>query len=239
MYTIIAAGAPASGKTSILRHLITFLLQVSYSPAVCKIDCIQSNDDLAYRPLGIPVSKGLSDNMCPDHFLATNIIDIFDWGIQLQASHLIIETAGLCNRCAPFIDRATNLCVIDALGSIKGPEKLGPQVTTADILVLSKTDLISQAEREVFRHHLKKLNPNAYIQEVNGFTGFGIQNLALYIQGHAVWAEHLEEDRLRYTMPTANCAYCVGEIRIGRQYQQGIVHRIALPTGDENHDQNG
>ena len=238
MYTIIVAGAPASGKTSILRYLLTFLLQGSYSPAVCKIDCIQSNDDLVYRSLGVPVSKGLSDNMCPDHFLATNIIDIFNWGIQLRASHLIIETAGLCNRCAPFIHRAMNLCVIDALGSIKGPEKLGPLVTTADILVLAKSDLISQAEREVFRYHLKTLNPNAYIQEVNGLTGFGIQNLALYIQNHTISVEHLEEDRLRYTMPTANCAYCVGEIRIGRKYQQGVVHKIVLSTGEENHDKN-
>lgn len=228
MYTIIVGGAPACGKTSMIRHLINYLQQSGFSPAVCKIDCIQSNDDLVYQAMDIPVAKGLCQDMCPDHFLATNIIDIFAWSVAQKATHLIIETAGLCNRCAPFINRALNICVIDALGSIKGPEKLGPLVTTADILVLTKCDLISQSEREVLSYHLFKLNPQAFLLEVNGLSGFGTQRLGMYLKQTIRAAVSLEEDRLRYTMPTANCAYCVGEIRIGKAYQQGITHRMTF-----------
>lgn len=233
MYPLIVGGSPACGKTSILRHLIRFLIHNGFSPAICKIDCIQSNDDHIYQAMGIPVVKGLSQDMCPDHFLAANIIDIFNWSVEQKATHLIIETAGLCNRCAPFIDRALNLCVIDALGSIKGPEKLGPLVTTADAIVLAKSDMISQAEREVLHHHLSQLNPTAFLTEVNGLTGFGTQRLGMYISRTIKAADNLEEDRLRHTMPTANCAYCVGEIRIGRAYQQGITYRMSFAKEED------
>ena len=228
MITIIAGGPPASGKTSILKHLILFLQRQQQVPAVCKIDCIQSHDDTIYEQLSIPVAQGLSENICPDHYLATNIIDIFQWGKDNLATHLCIETAGLCNRCAPFINRAVNLCVIDCVSSIRGPEKLGPLVTTADILVLTKTDQVSQAEREVFSYHLKELNPSALLQEVNGLTGFGVQRLGQMIFQKGICVDSLEEDQLRYTMPSANCAYCVGEIRIGTAYQQGMVNKMSF-----------
>ncbi|SCY75915.1 GTP-binding protein [Alkaliphilus peptidifermentans] len=226
MITIIVGGAPASGKTGVLKHVIRYLQLQQHYPAVCKIDCIQSNDKEDYKSLNIPVIQGLSLNICPDHFLATNIIDIFEWGKTQKATHLFMETAGLCNRCAPFINRALNICVIDSMGSIKGPEKLGPLVSTADILVLAKFDLVSQAEREVLTHHLSLLNPEAFIIEVNGLSGFGVQRLAKYILNKGQSVDSLEEDQLRYSMPAANCSYCVGEIRIGRNYQQGIINRI-------------
>ena len=226
MITIIVGGTPASGKTSILKHAIKNLLHQNYHPALCKIDCIQSNDDRVYNVLGIPVAQGLSSNICPDHYLATNIIDIFQWALEHNSTHLFIETAGLCNRCAPFINRALNICVIDSMGSIKGPEKLGPLVTTVDILVLAKVDLVSQAEREVLTYHLSKLNPNAIVLEANGLSGLGNQRLVQIISTKGKMFDSLEEDRLRYPMPAANCAYCVGEIRIGRDYQQGMINKI-------------
>ncbi|MCC5910572.1 MAG: hypothetical protein JJT76_09070 [Clostridiaceae bacterium] len=227
MITIIVGGAPASGKTSILKHVVRYLQQQHY-PAVCKIDCIQSNDEEDYKTLNIPVIQGLSQNICPDHYLATNIIDIFEWGKHKESTHLFIETAGLCNRCAPFINRALNICVIDSMGSIKGPEKLGPLVSTADILVLAKFDLVSQAEREVLIYHLSQLNPSAFILEVNGLSGFGVQRLVQFISKKAQSVTSLEEDQLRYSMPAANCSYCVGEIRIGRSYQQGIINKMII-----------
>jgi Ni2+-binding GTPase involved in maturation of urease and hydrogenase len=226
MITIIVGGTPASGKTSILKHSIKYLINQNYFPALCKIDCIQSNDDIVYKPLGIPVVQGLSGSICPDHYLATNIIDIFQWAQEHKSTHLFIETAGLCNRCAPFIDRALNICVIDSMGSIKGPEKLGPLVTTADILVLAKTDLVSQAEREVLIYHLSELNSNAVVIESNGLSGLGTQRLVQLIASKGKNTNTLEEDCLRYPMPAANCAYCVGEIRIGRNYQQGMINKI-------------
>lgn len=228
MNTIIVGGSPASGKTSMLQHVINFLLKEGHRPAVCKIDCIQSKDDEVYRAMKIPVIQGLSNNICPDHFLATNILDIFLWGIKNQASHLFIETAGLCNRCAPFIDKTLNICVIDSMSSIKAPEKLGPLVTTADILVIAKADLVSQAEREVLAYHLSLLNPSGILLNMNGLSGFGAQMLGQIIFENCSPITTLEESRLRYPMPGGNCAYCVGEIRIGKEYQQGMINKMSF-----------
>ena len=231
MITVIVGGSPASGKTSMLRHCLSHMLHQKHRPAICKIDCIQSSDAKIYQKLNIPVVQGLSDNICPDHYLATNIIDIFEWSQQNNATHLFIETAGLCNRCAPFINQALNICVIDAIGSIKAPEKLGPLVTTANILAIAKVDMISQGEREVLSFHLRQLNPLAVQLEVNGLSGFGSQRLSQLIHANGQQVDTLENTQLCYSMPAANCAYCVGEIRIGKAYQQGMINRIDFAAG--------
>lgn len=224
---MILAGTPACGKTQIATYLIAHHKANALRPTICKIDCIASEDDLAFKALGIPVSQGLSGAICPDHYFATNLLPIFEWG-QAHGDLLIIETAGLCNRCAPFTERALNLCVVDAMGSIKAPSKLGPILTTADAIVLTKSDLITQAEREVLTAHLLSLNPTAKLFEVNGITGFGTGALYRWALKTATDLKTLEGDMLRYDMPAANCAYCVGERRLGTAYAQGILYPIAL-----------
>lgn len=232
MKVIIAAGAPASGKTSILLKTIKYLRSLNIKVAVAKMDCLKTDDQKIYGTLNIPVITGLSQNLCPDHFLAVNIIDIYNWAKHKGADYLIIESAGLCNRCAPFIERALNICIIDCLSSIKVPEKLGPMVTTADIILISKVDMVSQAEREVFVYNLINLNPAAKILEANGLSGFGSQKIGNLIL-NAPTCITIEGDFLRYSMPSATCAYCVGEIRIGDIYQQGIVNKMDFSKGSE------
>jgi hypothetical protein len=36
----------------------------------------------------------------------------------------------------------------------------------------------------------------------------------------------LSDTRLRFTMPTAACAYCTGETRIGEPYQMGMMEKM-------------
>lgn len=227
MKTIIVAGSPSSGKTSVSKHLIHHLKE-SYCPSVCKIDCLSSPDQINYKKLNIPVVQGLSEDICPDHFLATNLIDIFNWGHSQKSSHLFIETAGLCNRCAPFVDKAINLCIVDAMGSIQSPEKLGPIITTADLLIVTKGDLITQAEREVLFDVLEELNQEAPIFEVNGLSGYGSQRLVQHILKIGESMDSLEGALLKYEMPSANCSYCVGEMRIGKDFQQGMITRMTF-----------
>ncbi len=222
MRTVVVAGAPASGKTALLKHLMAHVQK----PCVCKIDCIASDDGACFREMGIASVQGLSDSICPDHFLATNLLDIVDWSNRIHATHLFIETAGLCNRCAPFTQKTYNICVVDALGSMKAPAKLGPMLTTADVIVVSKIDLVSQAEREVLMRHLMSINPLARAFEINGISGYGVARLARLLMEQVEDVLSYEGDRLVHDMPSANCAYCVGETRIGRSFQQGMVQRM-------------
>lgn len=228
METVLVGGAPACGKTSFLLHVLEAALHNGDKPAVCKIDCLKSGDQELYRRLQVPVVQGLCGSLCPDHYLAVNLPDIHQWAMEQGATRLFIETAGLCNRCAPFTDRTANVCVIDCLGSIKGPEKLGPLVTTADLLIMTKCDMISQAEREVLASILNVLNPRADILEANGLSGLGTNRFISWLRKHALPASSLEGSLLRHSMPAGTCAYCVGETRIGQAYQQGILAKMAF-----------
>ncbi|MBN4069610.1 MAG: hypothetical protein COA82_13460 [Alkaliphilus sp.] len=227
MKITIIGGAASTGKTAITLYALRHIITKGIKPAVVKIDCLDASQDKVYASLNIPFAVGLSKDLCPDHYLATNYIGMFNWAKSKEADLLIIETAGLCNRCAPFIDLAFSICSIDYTTSINAPAKFGPIVKTADLLLLSKGDLISQSEREVFNYRLKELNPNAVVQEVNGLSGRGSKKLADYIlKGKNI--DSLDGATLKYTMPSATCSYCVGERRIAECYHHGIVNTMTF-----------
>lgn len=222
MKIVIVAGAPSSGKTSIVLNTALCLKQQNIKCAIVKMDCINSNDQDIYSQHNFDVCTGLSQDMCPDHFLAINLDGMYKWAASITADTLIVETAGLCNRCAPFIRSSYNVCVIDATASIRSPEKLGPMVTTADSIVFTKTDMISQIERQILISQVKKLNENAKTFIINGYTGAGCQRFANNIL-KADNVSDISQDQLKYDMPSAICSYCVGERRIGSEFHQGIT----------------
>ena len=225
MHFIIVTGTPAAGKTSSMMHTIRHLLQAGYRVAACKIDCLETFDDQRYRSLGIPVAVGLSDYFCPDHFYVANLEEIFNWAIEQQAQILILETAGLCHRCAPAIDGCFSICVIDNLSGIDTPRKVGPILTTADIVAVTKGDIVSQAEREVFRRKVEQVNPKSKIIEINGLTGQGSLRLKKEILNSPA-IDRIEGKELRYSMPAAVCSYCSGETTIGSTYQMGNIKKV-------------
>ena len=230
--TVIVAGPPASGKTSVMIHAIERLKRSGIEAAVVKIDCLATEDDRRYKAIGVPVAIGLSEDICPDHYFVVNLQEMRDWAASGGAGMLVVETAGLCHRCAPGVDKALAVCVIDSHSSIKIPEKVGPVLTTADIVVLTKGDSISQAEREVFRSRIRRINPEAEIVEVNGLTGAGGERLASLIDRRS-GREDLKGARLRHPMPTAICSYCMGEMRVGTEFQQGVVYKMDFPGFEE------
>lgn len=222
---VIVAGTPAAGKTSVMLHALRHVLTEGTRVAVCKIDCLETSDDRAYRRLGIPVTAGLSDYICPDHFYVSNLEEMYAWGEAQSAEILILETAGLCHRCAPGIKDCLSICVVDNLSGIDTPKKVGPILTTADVIVVTKGDIVSQAEREVFRRRIETVNPAAQIMEINGLTGQGALRLKKSIL-NSPSVEGVGGRQLRYPMPAAVCSYCNGETAIGSRYQMGNVKKI-------------
>lgn len=97
----------------------------------------------------------------------------------------------------------------------------------ADIVVITKGDIVSQAEREVFAFRVKQANPKADIIFVNGITGQGSYDLALKVK-EANSFQTLKDRRLRFSMPSALCSYCVGETRIGDEYQTGNIRKMKI-----------
>ncbi len=61
-----------------------------------------------------------------------------------KLSVLVSESAGLCNRCSPHIREILAVCVIDNLSGINTPQKIGPMLKAADIVIITKGDIVSQ-----------------------------------------------------------------------------------------------
>lgn len=234
MRLVTVAGPPSCGKTSIVAKTCAVLREQGQTCGVIKFDCLQSRDDEIYAAAGIAVTVALSGGLCPDHFFATNLEEAVAWAQDAGAACCVIETAGLCNRCAPHLRGALALCVIDNLMGIDAPEKIGPMLRLADVIAVTKGDLVSQAEREVYRYRIEQMNKRAVIRHVNGLTGQGCRDIAA-IMAMAPDIASVTEMRLRFAMPAAVCSYCLSEMRIGSRYQKGNVKKASF-GGTHGHD---
>ncbi len=219
---------PSSWKTSVIIKVIKTFIQKWIKVWVVKMDCLMTDDDKLYSELWIPVRKALSANICPDHFFVSNIEEIFDWWKKQDLEILITESAGLCNRCSPYIKEIKAICVIDNLSWINTPKKIWPMLKLADIVVITKWDIVSQAEREVFASRVKTVNPKAVIMNINWLNWQGAYELSNLLLEDKLFYETLEWMSLRFSMPTAVCSYCLWETRIWKRFQMWNVKKVNL-----------
>lgn len=226
MNLTIFSGPPSSGKTSVILKTIASFQKRGIKVGVVKFDCLHTDDDLLYEKAGIPVKKGLSGALCPDHFFASNIEDVVRWGNCEKLDLLITESAGLCNRCSPYLTGVKGVCVIDNLSGINTPKKIGPMLKSADLVVITKGDIVSQAEREVFASRVSTVNPRAMVLHVNGLSGQGAYELSTLLYDESQRIDSVQGMKLRFPMPSAMCSYCLGETRIGESYQLGNVKKM-------------
>ncbi len=228
MNLITVSGPPSTGKTAVITKTIENFQKRGVKVGVVKFDCLYTDDDKIYEKLGVPVKKGLSGSLCPDHYFVSNIEEVVQWGLKQKLDLLITESAGLCNRCSPYIQDIKAICVIDNLSGINTPKKVGPMLKTADIVVITKGDIVSQAEREVFASKVSSVNPRAMVMHVNGLTGQGAYEFSTLVYSEEDKLETLKGRKLRFSMPSALCSYCLGETRIGEEHQMGNVKKINL-----------
>jgi len=233
MNLVTISGPPSSGKTSVILKTIEALKRRDISVGVVKFDCLYTDDDILYEKAGLPVKKGLSGALCPDHYFVSNIEEVTAWGLELGLDLLVTESAGLCNRCSPYIKDIKAICVIDNLSGINTPKKIGPMLKTADIVIITKGDIVSQAEREVFASKVNTVNPGAVIMHINGLTGQGAFELSTLLYDEEQKIDNLKGKKLRFSMPAALCSYCLGETRIGASYQMGNVRKMDMSDGEK------
>lgn len=228
MNLVTFSGPPSSGKTAVILKTIASLKKEDYKIGVVKFDCLYTDDDELYAKAGVLVKKGLSGSLCPDHYFVSNIEEVVEWGNKNDLDLLITESAGLCNRCSPYIKSVKAICVIDNLSGVNTPKKIGPMLKTADIVIITKGDIVSQAEREVFASKVSIVNPKADVMHINGLTGQGAYELSTLLIDKNKDVKTLKGEVLRFSMPAALCSYCLGETRIGADFQMGNVRKIEL-----------
>lgn len=222
---VTVAGPPSCGKTSVIIQTAKALKEDGMRVAAVKFDCLVGEDHHRYARAGITVKKGLAGGLCPDHFFIANIEQALQWAKASAFDLLISESAGLCNRCSPHIKGILSVCVIDHLSGVHTPRKVGPMLKNADLVVLTKGDIVSQAEREVFAFRVRQVNARADVLPVNGLTGQGSRMTARQFKS-APGVTTLNGRRLRFAMPAALCSYCLGETGIGPDRQIGNIRTM-------------
>lgn len=227
MRLVTVAGPPSAGKTSVILRAAEALRGEGMRVGAVKFDCLSAGDGALYQRREIPVRVGLSGNLCPDHFFVSNIAEALTWGKREGFDLLVSESAGLCNRCAPHLAGVLAVCVVDNLSGVDTPRKIGPMLRYADIVVITKGDIVSQAEREVFAYRVRQASPRAVVLQVNGLNGQGAFELATLLR-EAPETQTVEGRKLRFTLPAALCSYCLGETKVGVEFQMGNVKKMVF-----------
>jgi Ni2+-binding GTPase involved in maturation of urease and hydrogenase len=234
MKLVIVAGPATTGKTSVIRHMISKLKAKNVSSAFLKIDVQYADEDETLaKEFDIPTRKVYSGELCPDHCNVMVLGEAMDWSKKNHAKVLLVETAGLCLRCAPYIDKGLGIMVLEATGGMNLPRKVGPMLSLADIAVVTKGDRISQAEKEVFRARIIDAAPGVKVKEANALHGIGIDPLVKSIMELADLPEKdgkFETLYLRGNPPVGTCTICVGKKEIGWQAHYGVVRQLENQT---------
>lgn len=223
MKVIMCAGPPTSGKTMVLRQVARRLLAKGSRLAYLKIDVQFADEDELFRAeFGIPTKKVYSGELCPDHAGVLVLGDAVKWAVKEGADTLFVETAGLCLRCAPYIEGSLGIVVLEATSGMNLPRKIGAMLSLADIAVVTKIDLVSQAEKEVFRANIIDA-AGIDVLETDALHGIGIDRIAARIER----AQEVKEPMmLKGSPPVATCTICAGKREIGWEHHFGVLRTL-------------
>jgi Ni2+-binding GTPase involved in maturation of urease and hydrogenase len=224
MKIVICAGPPTCGKTTVLKQVAKRLIKKGIRLAYLKIDVQYSDEDAVFsKEFGIPTKKVYSGELCPDHCNVMVLGDAIEWATKQSADILLVETAGLCLRCSPYVEGVLGVVVLEATSGMNLPRKIGPMLSLADVAVVTKIDLVSQAEREVFRARIHESVRAIQIFESNALYGIGIDPLVNSIESSKEIAYPL---LLRGSPPIGTCTICVGKKEIGWKEHFGVVRPL-------------
>jgi len=222
MKVVIFAGPSTSGKTSVLKHSVKRLMDRGVRLAFLKIDVQFADEDILFKEMGVPSRKIYSGDLCPDHCTVVVLGEAIKWARDEGAEVFFVETAGLCLRCSPYIENSLGIAVLEATSGINLPKKIGPMLTLADVAVITKIDLISQAEREVFRAGIQAAARMPVI-ETDALHGINIEPLVRRIEAGPDVKEPL---LLKGSPPLAVCTICAGVKKVGWENHYGIVRGL-------------
>ncbi|MBN1457779.1 MAG: hypothetical protein JW912_08005 [Sedimentisphaerales bacterium] len=223
MKVVICAGPPTSGKTTVLKQVIKKLMEKDIRVVYLKIDVqFADEDELFKEEFGIPTKKVYSGDLCPDHCNVVVLGDAIEWARGEQADIFFVETAGLCLRCSPYIENSLGMVVLEATCGMNLPRKIGPMLSLADIAVVTKIDLVSQAEKEVFRANINHVADVSVI-ETDALHGINIGHIVKRIEKMPDIEESL---LLRGNPPVGTCTICVGKKEIGAHAHFGVLRTL-------------
>ena len=230
MKMIVIAGPPSAGKTSLAKQIIK-RFKDEMRIAFLKIDVVKAYEDIELKKeFNILTKKIYSGDLCPDHAGVMVLGDAIDWAEKNETDLFIVESAGLCLRCSPYLNEGLGIIVLSSIAGIHAPEKMGAMVSLADIAVVTKIDLVSQAEREVLIQKIKDVHPHIILFETNALQGTSLQRLFELIKNSGP----IEKAALvlKGNPPLGTCTICVGKKEIGWKHHFGIIKKLDGPIAE-------
>jgi Ni2+-binding GTPase involved in maturation of urease and hydrogenase len=224
MRLVIFAGPPTCGKTTVIRQVIKRMIAKNLKPSFVKIDVLYADEnETINKEFEIPTKKIYSGELCPDHCNVVVLDEVVEWAEKVGSDFLFVETAGLCLRCSPYVENSLGIVVLEATSGMNLPRKIGPMLTLADISIITKIDLISQAEREVFRYRVLESAKDITVVETNALYGIGIDPIVRQI----LKTNDVEFPMyLRGNPPVGTCTICVGKKEIGSKNHFGVLRTM-------------
>lgn len=224
MKLIIVAGPPSTGKTAVIKQIIRNMPAHSFS--YLKIDVVTAMEDEELEAeFHIPTRKVYSGDLCPDHAGIMIMDDALSWAGTNNTDYLIVESAGLCLRCTPYTTQALGIVVLSAVSGIHSPVKMAPMIALADIAVVTRVDLVTQAEKEVFRERVKGVHNSIEIVETNAIQGTGMRYLIRAIESCPDVSDQ-KSITLRGIPPLGVCTVCIGKTSIGWNNHFGVIRKL-------------
>lgn len=224
MKLVVIAGPPSAGKTALVKQIVRNLIP-EMKMAFLKIDVVKAYEDIELaKEFNIPTRKVYSGDLCPDHAGVMVLGDAISWAENNGSDLFIVESAGLCLRCSPYLNQGLGIIVLSSISGIHAPEKMGAMVSLADIAVVTKIDLVSQAEREVLIQKVHEVHPQILLLETNALQGTSLQRLYDIIRKSE--DINLETLVLKGNPPLGTCTICVGKKEIGWKHHFGVIKKL-------------
>jgi hydrogenase nickel incorporation protein HypB len=170
--------SPGSGKTALLEALLTAAVQQGLGAAALVGDCATDNDAMRLARSGARVRQIITEGMC---HLESDMVSAHLEGWDLtDLDLLVIENVG--NLVCPTsydLGEDTRVALLSVVEGEDKPLKYPQLFNSADVVVVTKTDLASAAEwdREAALAAIRKTSPEALIIETSARTGAGVDAL--------------------------------------------------------------
>lgn len=224
MKVLLIAGPPSVGKTTVAKRVIEKMkdkVKISYF----KMDVVKAYEDVEIsKEYGINTKKIYSGDLCPDHAEVMVITDVFEWAESEESDLLIIESAGLCLRCTPFLNKGLGVAVLSLTSGIYSVDKMQALLSFADYAILTRVDLVSQAETEIFIKKILENHPNLNVLQTNALQGTSIDRLIHEINKSDDVL--IEDVILKGNPPLGTCTICVGKKEVGWKNHYGVVRKL-------------
>lgn len=206
---IVVAGPPSAGKTSVIRALVPQLAE-PHAVGYLKVDVVRTREADTLARLGWACRALVDETACPDHVLFQNLSAELD---ALAGRRLVVvETAGLCARCAPYVRQGLAVAVLEATAGAEAARKQGPLLTAADLCVVTHGDRLGPAEREVFAAQVAALLPPGALLWLDALTQTGLPRVLRRLRPALDAMPFLPAGPLapRSAPPRLYCSLCLG-----------------------------